>query len=331
MQPVKYSVIIPVYNAEKTLKSCVDSVISDSENVDAVEIILVNDGSTDHSFDICEEYSRHNNNIIAIDKPNGGVASARNVGLNTARGEFIMFVDSDDRIAPGYFYAIDECGDADAVVFGMQKCCKENVEELLPIKKLEDCNFDEYLIRTRDGGPCNKRFKRRIIDNSRIKFPEDLNVGEDFIFCLEYSLHCNNMLLVDRILYNYDVSAEGSLTRKFRPDYVEQALKIYEYAFDIVGASCKKDDYKSKLMSILDYNYCRTAFACAAIPIKYKDVENISVKDEISAITKAFSGHLTKNIRVLGLPHCIMRMCLKLKISVSLFIIGKLWIKWCEQ
>lgn len=330
MQPVKYSVIITVYNAEKTLRSCVDSVVHDSENVSEIEVILVNDGSTDHSFAICEEYAQLNNNIIAIDKPNGGVASARNEGLNIARGEYILFVDSDDRVAPGYFSAIDESGDADAVVFGMQKCGKESVEELLPINNLKDLNFDEYLIRTRDGGPCNKRFKRQIIVNAKIRFPEDLNVGEDFIFCLEYSLRCNKLCLIDRILYDYDVSAVGSLTRKFRPDYVEQALKIYEYAFDIVGASCKNDDYKSKLMNILDYNYCRTAFACAAIPIKYKDVEKLSVKDEISFITKSFSAHLPKNTSVLGLPHCIMRICLKLKISFSLFVIGKLWIKWCE-
>ena len=106
---MKYSVIIPVYNAEKTLKRCVDSLL-EQDYTDA-EIILVNDGSKDGSEDICREYAEAHPNIRLISQQNGGVSTARNAGLDAAQGEYIVFVDSDDHVVPGFFSIMDKAID----------------------------------------------------------------------------------------------------------------------------------------------------------------------------------------------------------------------------
>ena len=93
----KYSVIIPVYNAEKTLRRCVDSVLN--QNYGDMELLLINDGSTDGSLDICNGYRSFSPQVRVIDKTNGGVSSARNAGLGIAEGEYILFVDSDDYVS----------------------------------------------------------------------------------------------------------------------------------------------------------------------------------------------------------------------------------------
>ena len=104
MQP-KYSVIIPVYNAEKTLKRCLDTLLAESHSES--EIILINDGSEDQSGKICLSYAEKYLNIHYIEKQNGGVSTARNVGLEMATGEYILFVDSDDYVIPGFFSSLD--------------------------------------------------------------------------------------------------------------------------------------------------------------------------------------------------------------------------------
>lgn len=93
---VKVSVIVPVYNSRKYLKECIESIIN--QDLEEIELILVNDGSTDNSLDICQKYAMKDSRIKIIDKPNGGVSSARNAGILAASGEYIGFVDSDDWI-----------------------------------------------------------------------------------------------------------------------------------------------------------------------------------------------------------------------------------------
>lgn len=92
-----YSVVIPVYNAEKTLRRCVDSLLR--QDCSEVELILVNDGSKDGSLEICREYARQYDCVRVIDKPNGGVSTARNAGLDAAQGIYVLFVDSDDYVS----------------------------------------------------------------------------------------------------------------------------------------------------------------------------------------------------------------------------------------
>ena len=94
------SIIVPIYNSEKHLQSCLDSLLNQNVNVDSYEIICVDDGSSDNSYSIVCEYSDKHSNIVKLKKENGGASSARNLGLDAAKGKYIWFVDSDDTIRP---------------------------------------------------------------------------------------------------------------------------------------------------------------------------------------------------------------------------------------
>ena len=320
MKRVKYSVIIPVYNAEKTLCKCVESILN--ENEPNVEIILINDGSTDNSLSICKKYSNKYGNVITIDQPNGGASSARNEGLKSASGEYITFIDSDDFVFSGYFSALNNAGDADLVVFGMAEDDGKNMHEHRIDTRWRSFEAAEYVVKSRACGPWDKRYKRSIIFDNSIEFPPDLNVGEDFIFCLKYALKCKNVTYLSDVLYCYNVFETGSLTRKFRPDYIEQAVKIYEYAFYIVGNCDLNEQRKENLMSLLDYNYCRTAFACAAIPVRYKENAHLNVRKEITLITNAFYENLHYSSKSVNLIHRIMRFNLRIRCLPAFYFIA---------
>lgn len=312
MNEKRYSIIIPIYNAEKTLRRCIDSILT--ENNQNLEIILVNDGSTDLSWKICSLYAKEYQNIVVIDKTNGGAASARNTGLEQATGKYILFADSDDVILPGYFSILDKIGDSDFVVFGIEK---STGEKAVP----QNCvDAVSYIANTRDGALWNKRFKNEIIKQEKIEFPSDLTVGEDYIFCLKYSLHCKTTKYIEQVLYYYDISGVGSLTRKYRPDYIEQALLIYKYAFESLENVNMEIQKKEKLNATLDYNYCRTAFACATIPIKYRKV--MSVSKELKRILKNFSINMRESNRTISIAHNIMRFCIKNHIYCVMYMIA---------
>lgn len=200
---MKISVIVPIYNAESTINRCVDSILEQSYN--EFELILVNDGSKDHSGDICDEYARKDSRIKVIHKANGGVSSARNAGLYAASGEYITFIDSDDYIGREYLLLLSKY-DFDLTISGLII----NGEAKYPDKFEKYCynDFDRFLnlycTKSYIRAPWAKLFKNQIIKNHKIKFDDKLRWGEDYIFVLEYLKYCNNLALLPFALYNYD-------------------------------------------------------------------------------------------------------------------------------
>ena len=165
---IKYSVIIPIYNAEKTLARCLKSLIMQGRT-DA-EIVLINDGSSDHSERIILDFKVKypESGIVYVYQPNGGVSKARNKGLELARGTYITFVDSDDCVTSDYFEVLDTFGDNDLCVFGSSNMGAESddAEILEAVKNAE--RFSEklnLLVSSRKiMPPLNKRYKREIVD-----------------------------------------------------------------------------------------------------------------------------------------------------------------------
>ena len=322
MKKINYTIIIPVYNAEETIKRCIDIILAEKEP--NIEIVLVNDGSTDKSLSICESYSNEHENIVVINKVNGGAASARNAGLSKASGKYVTFVDSDDAILPGYFDNLNRAGDADLVIFGITKFDGIAKKENIPSAFLSTCDSVHYIIKSRDGSPCNKRFKRVLLTASNSIFPVDLDIGEDFIFCLKYALYCQSIQYIYQSFYLYDTSRLGSLTRRFHSDYIEQAIQIYKCAFHEVEIFQMNLKIKEDLLGLLDYNYCRTAFACAAIAIKYQSSKNLNIEKEISKIIQLFLSYSQRPIRIVGVVHRLMRFCLTKKVKFIIFIVAKI-------
>lgn len=138
MDKIKFSIIVPVYNVRKYVTECIESILKQS--YDNYEVLLINDGSTDGSGDICEKYTVKNKKIKVFHKKNGGLSSARNFGLEKATGDYVVFVDSDDYIAPwslSEFYKVLKNRDFDVIETRLTEV-KENEEKIL------DKHMEEY-------------------------------------------------------------------------------------------------------------------------------------------------------------------------------------------
>ena len=228
----RISVIVPVYNAEKTIARCIETLLG--QTYGNIELLLVDDGSKDGSLAICREYAEKDNRITVIHKENGGVSSARNAGIEMAKGDYILFVDSDDYVEPDYVSAMVTAA-KESLGYGHIWCCFQTVtgyqyENAVPNMKSDA----RYLLFDRtqimqlhqiwlDTGPCNKLYRRSILLGHNIRFPEDLSLGEDWLFNLVYldAVSSTRILVITRPLYNYVTIGKESLNEKYRPDMLE--------------------------------------------------------------------------------------------------------------
>lgn len=233
------SVIIPVYNIEKYLVRCLESVINQSYT--NLEIILIDDGSTDNSGKICDNYKKQDNRIIVVHKKNEGVSQARNLGISIATGEFLSFVDGDDTIEKDMFFTLINnaykynadfscCGVRFIYMDGKESPERINLEPQ-EIKKQEIIKgfFCDQQMKLVLYGPYNKIIKRNSIQN--IAFNRNLSLGEDLLFVFKCIQCCSKFVFQDDNLYNY-IKREGSATtREFslkKMDYLVACKKIIE-------------------------------------------------------------------------------------------------------
>lgn len=230
------SVIIPIYNGESTLEKCVYSILNSKYS--NLEIILVNDGSTDKSRELCDNLTKKDFRISVYHLKNGGVSHARNIGISHAKGEYYTFIDCDDYVTENYFldlYNNIKCNKSDlavgsiANVYGSKTTyvyAEECVVDLSVNSKESRRHFLElnqsYLL----YGPVNKLYIADYIKNNNIRFPEDMSYGEDLMFNLEYMHYCNLISYSKEPIYYYDHSNELSLSQKYRVDLFETGLKI---------------------------------------------------------------------------------------------------------
>lgn len=247
----KFSIIIPIYNAENFLKRAVDSALN--QNKELLEIILVNDGSTDNSGKICDEYAQKYDYIKVIHKKNGGLSTARNAGLSVATGTHISFLDADDFFDTNTYDAISdiiEKYNPDCIDFGwkyindmgeisynlhkMEKNKVLNTEAILekiipPLINIVDAK--EYFIY---DFAVNKIYKKEIIDKYDICFDEHRRTWEDRIFVVEYLKYCKSFYSMDQCFYNY-VSVPNSLSRRYDMDFFDIILSNYKKYQELFG------------------------------------------------------------------------------------------------
>lgn len=241
------SVIIPAYNAASTLKECVESIIiSNSGDVD-YEIILVNDGSTDETESICQSLASNYPQVNYLSKFNGGVSAARNYGLKHAKGEYICFVDSDDKVLPEYLSEISrKASNADITFFGFKKhvvstgntltMSPQRIDTLSERNKIEDAMA--WLLNNPTanffGFTWSKIFRANIIKKWGISFNTDLRIKEDEIFTLEYCRHISTLQILEKPLYYYNIF-ESSLSHSnpyIRYDILMDAYSSLAYQFE---------------------------------------------------------------------------------------------------
>ncbi|MEE2745323.1 MAG: glycosyltransferase family 2 protein [Pseudomonadota bacterium] len=226
------SIVIPVFNASKYLEKCVSSAVN--QTYSQIEILLVNDGSTDGSKELCNGLAQENENIIVFHTPNRGVSSARNTALKNCSGEFVAFLDADDTLNVDAVQSmIDGCQNtlADIVVGSFNKVTPEgkilqtvrdsNEDILHTMKGVVDYTLN-YLRNPRKNqllmGCWAKLFKVSIIKNNRIWFDLNLDLGEDVKFNFDYLKHIERALFLEKVVYNHQKTSEyNSLSMKL-PD-----------------------------------------------------------------------------------------------------------------
>lgn len=225
------SIIVPIYNAESTLKKCIDSILTQSNH--DFELILVDDGSKDASPAICDEYARKDSRIRVFHKPNGGVSSARNVGLDNAQGEWVTFIDSDDKISCGYLDDVIEHKE-DMIIKGYKRRFGKTIIESLSTQDIITNSFldfvSSYITSSLLRGPVYKFYKKNILNN--LRFLTDMKIGEDAWFVFNYLARCMTFALSNQGTYFVSVDE--------RPDDVKYAITV-DYA--VQSLNYLKDAY----------------------------------------------------------------------------------------
>ncbi len=218
---MKLSIIVPIYNVEKYLRKCVDSLINQDLSSDEYEIILVDDGSTDNGGKIADEYSIAYSNISILHKHNEGVSEARNNGISLAKGEYIMFVDADDYLQPNVLNYLIKKMDSDKldILRFNYRFVNDYGEEIFPNKygKLFDdyrdeiCSGETFLNERMSSAGYAWQFvlSREL---TRIKFMSGIILGEDMNWTFHTLLEAKRVTSTNMVLYNYFVR-EGSATK----------------------------------------------------------------------------------------------------------------------
>ena len=255
------SVIVPVYNAEKTIKRCVESILNQSyENY---ELILVNDGSKDNSGNLCDKYAVEDSRICVIHKENGGVSSARNAGIVKASGKYLMFVDCDDSIDKDFFETyvrmIQEHS-CDVVIGGYDLIENEKVKKCIPEKKgVYGTELWGHIAQKTEqyGYICSKIFRMELIKENKLFFSEKMYSQEDLDFCLSVYNYCQKFCLIDKTGYQYYYEAG-----KRKPpiaDFVRNQLKVKKIAEEKRYFTEEAEEAVSRKILLLVYGYLYAA------------------------------------------------------------------------
>lgn len=274
------SIIIPVYNVEKYLDECLHSVFK--QTYKDWECILVDDGSSDNSGIICDKWNKIDSRFICIHQINQGVSVARNIGLKKAKGEYVIFVDSDDFIEQDYLFNLKKnisCKNIDIVISGIAKIYKNGIKESTTPTcniTIEMSNIYSNIFLKNIGlfyGPTSKIYKKAIINKYSIHFPKDLSLGEDIIFNFTYLAHCRKIKLIKSVDYNYR-QLENGLCNKYRIDLFECLFYIWNFRIEILKQKKMWNKNLARYFSIQLWGY---TYNCLfnKIPQSYSTIKKI--------------------------------------------------------
>ncbi len=344
---MKISVVIPVFNTERYLRECVDSLITQTI-FEAMELILVDDGSSDGSPQICDEYAGNFDNITVIHKQNAGVSAARNIGIDVARGDFIGFVDSDDTVYPDMYallYGAAEKTGADMVFCGIEHpypdkdvvieypfdngvlLGREYIKNTVAPFMLTDSSFNSL---------CNKLFRRNVIEDSGLRLSDGKKQGEDRELVLKFLLACGGVCGVPYTGYFYRY-VQSSAVQKPRCDYTDTIFEQHSLdraLFLELGVEPTLLDSLSTVSAVSEL-LCAIAFANKKLRgsdrrrvmrsiVKHEGTQKL-VRDNYKLLIKQntrFAALLIKAVRIKSISGVRLIMAL-MKIKVWAYAIMK--------
>lgn len=270
---MKFSVIIPVYNAERYLKECINSIII--QTYKNFELILVNDGSTDNSEEICQNYIKNDKRIKLINQKNSGVSSARNVGIKESTGALILFVDSDDSLEKDAIQTIvNNFDNNDLLCYGYKEVYRDYYNDVFSNNNLNSKDLflkSVYLTKEVGGYLWNKCFKADIIKKNKILFDTTLHYCEDLVFVTEYLKFCNKIHYLNKTLYMYRMR-KSSVSYNFFCKKNITLLNSYKKLID--------DNNDVEISNKLKYNYLISYYKLKKLIPKNFYINNDIIKNE---------------------------------------------------
>lgn len=301
MDNPKISVIVPVYNVEQYLPRCIDSILD--QTFTDFEVLLIDDGSTDNSGKICDEYAQKDNRIRVFHKKNGGVSSARNLGIDESKGELITFIDSDDWLKQNCLQKIiTNIEDVDLLVFSYTWVFYDGSTRTVTPKemKAEGTNeIENFILHLRHnsakanmfGYPWNKVFRKNIVKQNNIKFEKDLHYCEDEIFVLSYCLKIKKTKSISASLYNHWLRNDSLTYRYISYKEWMHLVSCIDEMIPQLNSKCIQKEYQLwRLQTLLNacnskinfFNYLRQQYQA----YKYAKVNDL----------KEYQEYVAKNI-----------------------------------
>lgn len=320
---IEYSVIIPVYNAEKTIGRCLDSLLNNIPKT--AELLVINDGSKDKSSEVCKAYADKYSEIHFFEKENGGVSSARNLGLDNAQGEYILFADSDDYVVPDYWSTIESIitsNTPDLLQFGFQdrgntiidrNTGDYNIDELDEVAEKINEAIRKYMF----SALYSRAFRNDIIQKHHLRFENDLTIGEDQVFIFAYAMNVKSMVSISKTLYVAVLENQESLTRKKRDYLVEQLRVVNKRMFDLVEHSQLPEKIQRIYISAVTWVYYRSVYSCCKELLKY----NLPTKSRKKKIKEICAIYSSDNIRPIGLKCFAIALPVKYRMSLVIDVL----------
>lgn len=316
------SIIVPVYNAEKYLDECIESILKQSYV--NYEVLLVDDGSTDGSAAICDAYAWKDKRIKVFHQNNAGVSAARNKGIEEACGEYIAFLDSDDSLKAGHMEGLMNCMKKYQCDLAIGDVCflQENrVWDNGWIKEEQCFGVHDYLLKVQDdfpnvaiGSTCNKLFSHKTISQEALFFRKDKNYSEDYMFNAQYLKHCHSIAVLPQSGLCYRLKEEDSLS-KTKLSF-EENLTLWEAMYlDFCGMD------NGPIMG--SRGYVRLLTNCIS-----EEIQKGGKAGDVSAYLKAYFKNqerwtYLKKAKICGnYPYCITGILFKWKCFLG---VGKLF------
>ena len=315
MSRIDCSIIIPAYNAEKTILRCLQSIELDNIYDIEIEVIIINDGSIDNTRNIINKYAQNHLNIKLFNKANGGVSSARNLGIRKAVGQYIFFCDCDDQLIRGTLNEMVKIAkekNADVVMARYEKTyeIKEKIED--SCHKNDNINLPCNVLLNRDfivnriissfvtgngyATTCNKLYKRDIIFQYGLHFDENCTHGEDRTFNIDFFDVASSLIVVKEVVYRYFIDGSQGDTRKYSKKLENSLIVRYKKT---VALNYKYNFYNKRSKEMLKMN---KDFICLCINFleldnksngdKKRFLKNKEVKNAINILLNIRKGEL---------------------------------------
>jgi len=299
---IKLSVIIPVYNTEDYLESCLDSLFI--QKYQDIEYILVDDGSTDNSLNICKKYADKDKRFVVIHKQNGGPSSARNLGIENAKGEYITFVDSDDFVSYDAYKKIanllEKNNNPDVLVFGgklVPEYAPQYMWDKVNTRDVVYTEFNPSILYNEIGARpflWLQVVKKSIIIDNKIKMDESINLGEDQLFQIEFFPFTKNIVFVSDKFYHYRWQRGNSIMEQYSNDKIRKLMQhanLVRKVFTTVFTNKYNEDMKratlvwsiffmyGDLVNLLEENQAKVASELVKVWKEFKYTEYINSID----------------------------------------------------